>query len=362
MTVTQEPTLNSLYFQKNIPDIILTKNSVDTSVMFELKRGDNTILQETYVYDANDSIRIRNLFEIVEKYLNSENLLLDFSYIITEGATTHESTFKVLKCDAFMTVEAEVWTKLNFLTRSFLEKNTSKSRNEYLSFLQKSAYAAVTVHYKIFYQTGSTVSDKSGELTTIAASVSDKVTTFNASISGVMMAAELESSVDVIRYDIWLTGTDFETYVYTFLIDSMPYRYRTNFVYENAFGVLETFTATGITNNDKKAEFNQGNIENNYRKVSQDFIVEKTCKSGYLSAEEMEWTDDFVKSYNVGLYTPGVTGMSEEITLVSIEKNGTNGNTLQAFSFTYRSARNIHLSFANASRGIFDDTFDETFD
>jgi len=208
----------------------------------------------------------------------------------------------------------------------------------------------------------SVVTEKTGVMQTIAASAGDQVTTLNASLVALVTAAELALDTTILQYNIWLTGTGFETAKYAFLVDNTPYRHCKSFVFVNCFGVLETFTATGLTVNEKTNEYNLGNINNHYRKITQDFVSEKTCNSGYLSDVEMEWIDDLVKSYTVGLYTPGVSGMTEEITLVGVEKSDSEANELQAFAFSYRGAKNSHLAFANAAQGIFDDTFDETFD
>ena len=55
----------------------------------------------------------------------------------------------------------------------------------------------------------------------------------------------------------------------------------------------------------------------------------------------MDWLDDLLLSYNVSLYTPGVSGADEEITLTAIDKTDTEANELQAFSFSYRRAKTI---------------------
>ena len=221
MTIQQEPTVGALYFQKSVPDIILVKNDASTSVVFELKNGAAVILTESYVYDVDGTNRIRNLGEIVEKYFTDTALLLTFSYTITEGVTVHTVSFTVLKCDADMTVTADAWTAVNFLTRAYREKRTSKSRNEYLSFLQKNGYGIVTINYKVYYLLNSVLTDKTGIITTLATSPASQVTTFNASMGAITAAAALATDTEILQYDIWLTGTGFETAKYTFLIDKL---------------------------------------------------------------------------------------------------------------------------------------------
>jgi hypothetical protein len=125
--------------------------------------------------------------------------------------------------------------------------------------------------------------------------------------------------------------------------------------------VLETFTSTGSANSNKSAEFNLANIQNHYRKISQDFVIETSQFSGFLSNAEMDWIDDLLISYNVSTYIPGVSGADQEITITSINKTDTENNVLQAFSFDYRKAKNNHLEFKRLAQSIFDFTFNSTF-
>ena len=361
MTITQEPANGSIYFQKSVPDIILAQNNAETSVTFELKKGTDVILTETYLYDADAAIIIRDIYKVIEAYLSAENLIQAFSYTLTENATTHTVTFTALKCEADMTVDADSWTAQNFLTRSYREKRTSKSRNEYLSFLQKTSYGTLTVHFRVVYYSVDHWAEATGTLATIAAAATTQVTTFNASMGALVTAAGLATDSEIIQYDIWITGTGVETARYTFLSDFNQYRNLKHFVFVNCFGVLETFTATGRTDAKKTAELNMGNIDNRYRKITQDFVNEKTVNSGFLSAEEMEWIDDLILSFAVSTYTPGVTGSDEEITITNFEKTDTEANELYSFSFMIRRAKNNHRQFVNAAKGIFDDTFDETY-
>ncbi|MFZ4582095.1 MAG: hypothetical protein ACOYM7_05540 [Paludibacter sp.] len=357
MTITQEPASNTLYFQKSVPDIILNKTTNDTFVLFQLLKGATVILTENYTYDADGVIHIRNIFEVTEKYLSVEHLL-EFSYSITEGVTVHTVNFSVLKCESALALDAADWTSKNFLTRAYREKRTAKARNEYLSFLQKNSYGTVTKHFKVYYVLDNVLTELVGTLGTIAAATTDKITTFSPSISALVTAAGLTGEAKLLQYDIWATGTGFKIAKYSFLVDNMPYRHTTSFYFVNSFGVMETFTATGMTDVKKTAEYNLANIQRHYRKITQNFLAEKTINSGYLSATEMEWIDDLILSYDVRIYT--ASGL-EEIALTTVAKKDTEANELQAFSFSYRSAKNNHLQFANADKGIFDETFDETF-
>jgi len=374
MTITQEPTASGTYFQNNIPDILIQKTDANESVTFEFRRGSELILSEKYVYDVDGLIRIRNLGDIVSKYLVSNPVMpmnitsvhtpglanCLFLYAITEGTVKLENSFIALKCEADMIVDAAPWTKVNFLTRAYREKITAKGRNEYLSFYKLDTYDELVIRYKLVYLKAGVMTEFSTGLDVLPISTARQIVTFNTSIGRILTSAGLPLDTIVLQYDIWIAGIGLETNHYTYLVDNTLYRDHTSFVYINSFGVMETFTATGKMINKKTNEYNLGNIDNHYRKITQDFVSEKTMNSGYLSDVEMEWIDDLITSYTVGLYTP-TDGMSEEITLVGVDKTDITSNELQAFSFGYRRAKNNNLVFANAAKGIFDRTFDKTF-
>jgi len=205
------------------------------------------------------------------------------------------------------------------------------------------------------------VTEVSAGLDVLPVSAASQVVTFNVSINRILTVAVLPLDTEVLQYDIWIAGIGLTTNVYTYLVDTTPYRDQKSFVFINSFGVLETYTATGRTDNKKTAEYNLANIDNHYRKITQDFVAEKTLNSGHLSETEMEWIDDLLLSYNVSVYTPGTSGADEEITLTAIEKTDTDANELHSFTYNYRRAKNNHLQFLNAAKGIFDATFDQSF-
>ena len=318
------------------------------------------------MFDANNSIRIREIGSIFEKYLTarylipwddnrSENLMGSFSAKITQGVETHTTTFSVIKCDAEISVDAIPWCSKNFLTRSLREKRTAKGRTEYLSFLQLETYGAISVHCKLFIQQNNTVVESEAVHSTLS-SRPNTIWTFTASINDLLTQRGLSLDTRVFQYHIWLTGTNFETSRYGYLVDESTPRNQIEFSFINCFGVRETFTATGKIENKKTAEYSQANIASHYRKITQNFVSEKTINSGYLSDEEMNWIDDLICSNDVA-----IVENSEPITLVGIDKAESSTNGLQSFTFGYRSAKNNHLQFNNANEGVFDKTFDTTF-
>jgi len=342
--------------QENLPGYLSESLSVGDKLLKIVNTIANLLI--THLNDQTNTITFDG---------NVDNFTSAGEFAYFETYRTDTLSFAVLKCEAYMpdSLAATDFVADGFLTRLPGEKRTYINNNEYLSILQKAVYDAVTVFCTVYFAGTTGEESESFALLQLSAAATDRIVTFNAS-AGVIIYAHLHSipaitDKIIYRYSLYCTGAQYESQNYTFLVERTNYRNLRFFVFVNCFGVLETFTATGLIVNKKTNEFNLGNIENHYRKIIQDFVSEKTCNSGYLSEEEMEWIDDLVKSYTVGLYSPGTSGMSEEITLVGVDKTDTDANELQAFSFGYRRAKNNHLQFAAAAQGIFDDTFDETF-
>lgn len=320
--------------------------------------GANTY-DDVYILSIDSVAKIITLTNSVV-HTNGDSFV--FQHVVSDTFS-----FSALRCEADMpeNVNAGIFASQNFLTRLPREKRTAINRNEYLSYIHFSTMADVVVNYKVIYLSNSVITEKTGELTTINPGTGNRHITFNASPAVIIEAAAL-STETILQYDIWFSFIDetiqeIESNVFTFLMDYNNYRNKQSFVFENSFGVLETFTRTGLSENKKLNEYNLANIQNRYRKTFQDFISEKTVYSGFLSENEMEWIDDLLLSYNVAVYTPGVSGATEEITITGHEKTDTEENMLQAFQFMYRKSKNNHLQFVAAAQGIFDETYNNTF-
>lgn len=377
-----------LVFEKNIPDLVIEAGDGELQFGFKLKIGSTVVLEEEYKFDADGFATIRRLDEIISAYFAAKTTV-ESGLVITTGllvnaqiafdtnaqsngddefhpALEYGWSFSAIRCEADMPtgLNAGTFAAENFLTRLPREKRTATNRNEYLTFIHFDNYGSVIVKYKAYYISSTGVyTDKTGNFLTVAAGTGDRHITFNASLAAVRTAAALPTE-EILQYDLWFTESalEIQSNAFTFLPDPNHYRDKKYFVFENSFGVLESFTAIGTTENKISNEYNLANIQSRYRKTTQDFVSEKTSSTGFLSTDEMEWLNDLLLSYNVGFYLPGISGISEELTLTGHEKTDTDENLLQAFKFNYRRAKNNHLQFAAAAAGIFDTTFDTTFE
>lgn len=379
MHIIQEPITDGIHFHSTIPDIIIEKNDASNGLTFELVYDGQVVLKEAYSYDSQNRIRIQNIGDIAAGFFKDDiahsiptnysvkwaiysDFLPSITYRLTEGATIIEKSFHVFRCDAQISVDASTWMSTNFLTRSFRTKRTTVNTNEYLSFFaQNTSLVNIRFNYKLFYLNNGVVIDAVGVCCDDIVSASPALMTVNTSLRRILGIAGLPAETIVYSYDVWVTGSQAESNKYTYLVDRTPLRNQTYLVFINSFGVPETFTSTGQTINKKTNEVTLANIQTYYRKTQNKFISQKQCFSGYLSEREMEWIDDLLMSYAVGLYTYH-SGFSDEVTLVNIEKSDSMNNELHAFSFEYRRANNRHFVFSSAPNGVFDETFDQTFD
>ena len=289
---------------------------------------------------------------------------IEDSYITMRTPLTSNFEFEVLRCEIDMpaSVMPNVFVPNNFLTRLPREKRTGTNENEYLSFLHQPIDGAVNVRYKMYYLDGVVVHEETGVLLNIAATTAKEIVTFNASVA-MVRALSAHPTAYIYSYDLWVEKIELDTTtnVFTMLMADIGHRNKVRFVFENSFGVLETFTATGSSSTKKTVDFGFGNIQNKYKKIAQYYITETSQNSGFLTPEEMDWIDDLLLSYNVAIYMPGVSGAQEEIVIIAVDKVDDNSNTMNAFNFTYRPAKNNMLQFTAAAKGIFDDTFNDSF-
>ena len=355
MILSSSPSAGSLYFSSNVPDIVVHReNAGEIEFVFKVLRNSAIIVQETYQYDIEGKVVIRRLSDVVSSFF-ADGLIQTFDFIVGEITL---SGVMVLKCDSIVSVtSADVWTKANFLTRAGQRKRTAYGRQEFLSYAHLPSYGTLTKNARIVTASGSTIVS----LGTLAGVGAADVKTFDASLATVLAGTGILAAA-VYRYEIWLSGTGYTTNTYKFLPDNNPYRYKTNLIFENAFGCPETFTATGTMSVVKNVEKTFGNIQNNYRKLTQDFVSEKSKNSGHLIYTEMSWLDDLIRSFNIYTYAIDGVGVNEEVTIVNSDKTDTDANLLQSFRFNYRKSKIQHLHFATALDGVFDYTFDDSFE
>lgn len=365
MIITQIP--SGLCFEKNIPDIILQKENNETKVDFVLSIGQIEIINESYFYDANGFVYIRNIDQIISPHLEAIQEIVS-GYIITTGLVqlfnfrlngNEFYYFEVIRSEADMgnTSPAE-YAAANFFNANGF-KRTSVKRNEYLTYLHTPDMGNVLIKYKLVKFSNSQIQEISGQFVTVTPGEFYRFITLNVSLEKILESAG-QTVDNLLYYDVWFYDVvaDANSNTFRFLIDKTPYRQEVNFVFVNSFGCFDTFTATGRSTIKKNLDLTISKIFGKIRKTDQEFLPETTINSGYLSKAEMEWIDELLLSFNVGLYLPGETTY-EDITIISSDKSDSTVNALDWFEFTFR--RSAAAQFKKSGTGVFDITFDNTF-
>lgn len=368
MLILQKPEL--LCFERNLPDIIIQKTGSETSLMFRLYIGALIIIEEEYVFDSNGFVFIRDLSSLVSLYFDNgkttgpevtiyTGLIKVFNFTIDNGA---DNQFTVLRSSANISdISASAFIISGFLTRIPREKITAANRNEYLSFVQMRYNELFQIKYRLHYYAAGVIAEVSGVLLESAKDeTKDRVITFNASLNKILTAAAINPD-RVLEYRIWFecTPDDIISSQYSFFPDYTPYRYQRQFIFENSFGVPESFTSTGIATAKKSLETSFAMSGLRMRKLTQDFISTINCNSGFQSKDEMDWLDDFITSFSVSVLR---NGKLEEIVVTEVDKSDPQNNQLKSFSFAYRLTGNNHLALITDISGIFDHTFGNTFE
>ena len=179
MQYSQRPAEWQLYFHNSIPDIICNKDVASEGLSFALKVRGVVVLDEHYTWDTNGIIQVRNLGEIIEKFLDTTatvdkvevvSYLLKGTPIIefkfTEAATVYVGNFIACKCDVDLgNLNDSSWAARNFLTRCLGTKKTALDRKETVSYLQKDTDNFLYLVAKITFLDNGVIIEQQGNLT-----------------------------------------------------------------------------------------------------------------------------------------------------------------------------------------------------
>lgn len=343
-------------------DIIL--EAASQMVRLEVKLGIVTILQEDYHPNAEDCITIRDLGKLAALYIPSDNALtlsnsddtgnVILEVILTEAGESEEPISKYVtfyKCD----LDFDGSVSVDLLMRMPLSRATTKmtgpGRKEFISFFGNNVISLYAV-----YSNGSRdVSKLIESFVTLADS--GKIYKMNVSpqlIAGVVGC--LEESL--IYYNLYKDNK----VMIRFRMDERRHVKKTTFLFKNTFNAQETITCFGHELNNRKWEREYGQINNNVLQTSKNKTEEISVSTGYLHPEMFPVLDDLLNSENIcvieGNKLRQVIILSEDFSVTSRK------NEPRSFEITYRYASNNFKSqyVPFAKPGIFDETFDKSFE
>lgn len=330
----------------------------DYSLKFKLRCGNEILLSESYVPDANNEIVIRELSSLIEPYVQGK---LVSQFEIEADANDFGklvSSFTVIYCKAEVDMFAEDFASRFFLSTLMGAKVTALGQKEYLHFVTTDEDFASGVEnnivYKIYadyvnsemkqvsniYERNIQLNANSLQIVTI------DVSPFNFIQKGLMLVA----------YKVTV-GSRIQTYCVNKRYDSEP-----DIAFKNSFGLLETLYFTGTKEDAPEISRSAGYVNGEYRNyhIEENRVVK--AKTGVIPEAMVCLVDELARSTEAYLIEKGEIG--RQITITDSELKRTNDlDSLYSFQITYRLAkRNQNVLKVVLPAKTFDSTFDKTFE
>lgn len=260
MTITQRPDNYSL--TSTIKDFIIESN---TDISFEVLLGGESILQEIYSPDNTGKITIRDLGKLFEAYLCGSintglqaGLSKTFNFKINN---VDSGSATVLKCKAFSEQAGSVFFGQRPLNMQYKSKVTLPIAREYLTFYMTPANAVKTkiVHLVDGVPTESELVDL----------ITPTITGFQ-TVEITLRKASLLFP-DVVPETIIGYYIGYADHFVKYLVDWNTYLDARSFIYQNLFGVPETFITRGEVTRKGVVSFDSAKIN----RVEKRFNIER---------------------------------------------------------------------------------------
>lgn len=333
---------------------------VDMEIFFESK----SILNERYFPNIHGYVTIYNIGEVALNLatipeLSSVNLSLGLSYVSLTIKLTQKSTAPVeevryfhitsVNTDGTVNHDNMVITPLSLTN----EKRTGTGRKEFISFFGSDEPISLYAVYK------STTGDKGITISTYATPTFGYFGLFSFDVSPALVAAKIGcSEKDLVYYNIYRSSSR----VIRFVMSERQYTHLKTFGFINGFYGQETFHAMEAGHFQTKYDRNIGAISGVRRQFRPNVEKIYSVNTGWLKRNEIPVLEDLLTSQRVGLWENN-TFVPVIIQTDSI-KISDRRDELIAVEFNYRYADDRYHRYNYATRplaGVFDDTFDPTF-
>lgn len=331
-------------FSSSLSELAFTTTSESATVV--IKSGNNEILNEKYVSDSSDKIRVRDLSLLLEPYL-STNLIEPFSYSIIDGSGSRNKQFTVQYCAVEVPHTASAFMAEYFLSSLLGEKITASGRKEFLHLVASEAcQVAVECCYLMNVKT------------TVETVVLKQVSVLNKVVT-------IDVSPDQFKKNDWKLlyySVKAGRRIQQFKVDLHSEDAAPCLLFTNSFGCQETIYCVGTHQAVPEYARNAAYIDGKFKNFQIDENrVFKAC-TGVLNISMANWADDLFRSKEIYLLVNSLP--DKEITITdSKSERSNNSDALPNFTFEYRYSQRNHniLQLGRAGR-IFDNTFDGTFE
>ena len=347
-------------FTNSFPSLTVS-GTANAGLILSIRMGDYNVLDsESYMFDNTGFAKIRGIGDLLEKYFYDANydvrrFAQNAVFTFESGSEKITKTILVCFCRSYISgivPTPDLFRKIPLTVCRI--KHTLPDAKEYLSFV---GTVGKSVQCTIGY-----VSSSSGELMEKIVEIyrfpsSDAYSTVDVSMG--IIENLLVGVGTPVYWDVYISGFPEESVRY--VADKPSSFSPTTFVFVNSFGGIESFVCRGICKDELSSERETGVLAGRAYITKQTFLRSYTVNTGTLDSSQKECLLSLLTSYSLFILRDNlaipviVSGQS-----VSMH-NFRSKLPVAEFSFT-RSDRNLTIYRYDKSKGIFDYTFDYSFE
>lgn len=354
-------TNNSSYFSADFPDI--TIRNLNGDLRFTLTISGNNELEEIYTKDASGTIIIHSLSKLLEGYFSLpafsrsvvNTILKPLTVICQFQDNSGSSSFSMAIYYSRCSTNVFPGESKLFLSR-YKNIRTTAERLEFISF-----YRAENTMLKIGVAYISNGKERYKEVQVVLPADVNCIVSRLVSLSRIASDTGINKDA-VIFYDLYLTNDTLSDRV-RYTVDKRQYRIVTNFWYYNAFGLPESISFTGILIYKPELEGELCKLLNETVRTDPFLTDVKTVNSGFVSKDKYEAIVDMLTSPVQQVYDSD-SNMNIVFSEIDLEHRCPSNEPINV-NMTYYPSDRKYAAFKRTTAyptGIFDKTFDKTFD
>lgn len=344
-----ETFISDLEFSSALAEIAIS--GLTTDLDFTLSRKVNNtytaVLQERYTPDADGRVYVMSINKVINKYI-SESGYGDFKFTFMSDGDTQELPLRVIYSRVNITTTARIFTANKYMSLLSGTKSVLPQSLEYLWVYSPTADSvSVSASFR----------NADGTYTTATVTPPETVVPDTMTRIDVSPANYILSGSVLVKYTV-TCGARSQVYE----VDNVSLESPLEVMFKNNFGVAETFATMGNLQSESKAGNNFGYIRRQYVRYDGTVLVEYTANTGILTQQQAAWIPDLFMSNDVVSVVN--RGLRHRLTITDWKaKRTSDAAELPSFEFKYRlsDANQEVFVFSDAVGGVFDQTFDQTF-
>lgn len=344
-------------FTNQFPNLTVS-GTANEKLLVSLNMGSNRILEnEIYHFDTDGIATIRFIGDLLEKYFydasyDIRRFTMNAVFTFSSSGQTITKTVEVYFCRSYVSGDrlTPEMVRSMPLCRAQL-KHTLPDAKEYLSFVSTTGKSVVA---DIAYKSGGRMTTKIVDLYTFP--VSDAFSTVETSYSAIK--SKLNTADIPVYWDVYISGSNRKVRYWLDKPTSFP---STTFIFQNDFGGVESFVCRGIRKTEVQNERETGVLAGRAFITRQTSLRSFTVNTGTLDEDQKESLVSLLNSNSLMVLQDNIA--------IPVNVSGQNmslhnfRSKLPTAEFTYTySARNLTIYKYNRDKGIFDYTFDNSFE